>query len=219
LAGEGIASDAEIVLIRGSGVDIDYYRPLSEPAAPPVVIGCATRMLRIKGVADVVKAFRILRQRGLAATLLLAGAPDPENPAAIPEAEIAAWAAEPGIEWVGRVEDVRQIWARAHIAVLASLGGEGIPMSLMEAAACGRPLVATDVPGCREIVRPDETGLLAPAGNPAALADALARLVENAEMRRRLGRGARARVADGLDSGTVGQRTIAIYRELLAVGP
>jgi len=215
LARQHLDSDARVVLIRGSGVDIDHYRVLPEPAAPPVVIGCATRMLRIKGVADVVAAFAILRRRGLAARLLLAGASDPENPAAIPESEIAAWAAEPGVEWVGRVEDVRPIWARAHIAVLASLGGEGIPMSLMEAAACGRPLVATDVPGCREIVRPGETGLLAPPGEPAALADVLARLVDDVEMRRRMGAAARARVADGLDAASVGRQTVAIYRALL----
>lgn len=215
LAARRIAASDQIVLIRGSGVDVDHYRPLPDPGESPIVIGCATRMLRIKGVADVVSAFRLLRARGAEVRLLLAGAPDPENPAAVPEAELRAWAAEPGIEWLGQIPDVRAIWARAHIAVLASLGGEGIPMSLMEAAACGRPLVATDVPGCREIVRSEETGLLTPPGNPGALAQALGRLAEDHQLRRRLGAAARIRVASGLDSVSVGRETVALYRELL----
>ena len=214
----GVVPDDRIVLIKGSGVDVGYYQPLPDPPGP-VVIGCAARMLRIKGVEEVVAAFRILRAGGSDARLLLAGAPDPENPAAIPEAELRAWATEPGIEWPGHVADVRQVWARAHIAVLASRGGEGIPMTLMEAGACARPLIATDVPGCREIVVPDETGLLAPPGDIAALADAMRRMVEDAELRRRCGAAARERVANGFDAGTVGRETVAVYRSLLAAEP
>ncbi|HLG86123.1 MAG TPA: glycosyltransferase family 4 protein [Alphaproteobacteria bacterium] len=211
----GIGTGGRTILIRGSGVDLSRYAALPEPPADPVIVGCATRMLRIKGVAQVVEAFARLRARGSTARLLLAGAPDSENPAAIPEAEIRAWAAVPDVEWIGHVEDVRQVWARAHIAVLASQGGEGIPMSLMEAAACGRPLVATDVPGCREIVKDGETGLLAPPGNVEALADAIERLVRDADLRQRLGAAARARIAAGLDAATVGRETLAVYNALL----
>jgi glycosyltransferase involved in cell wall biosynthesis len=174
-------------------------------------------MLRIKGVAELVAAFRTLRRGGSTARLVLAGAPDPENPAAIPEETIRGWAGEPGIAWLGHVDDVRTVWAESHIAVLASLGGEGIPMSLMEAAACGRPLVATDVPGCREIVVPGETGLLVPPRNPAALADALARMIADPDLRRRCGAAARARIADGLDAESVGRETVGIYRALMAM--
>jgi glycosyltransferase involved in cell wall biosynthesis len=214
----GIGAGGRIVLIRGSGVDIAHYRPLPEPEAGPVVVGCATRMLRIKGVAEIVAAFELLRARGSTVRLLLAGASDPENPAAIPEAEMRDWASRPGIEWLGQVEDVREVWARTHIAVLASLGGEGIPMSLMEAAACGRPLVATDVPGCREIAREGETGLVVPPGDVAALADAIERLAADGALRRRLGAAARARIVAGLDSRTVGRETVRVYNELLS-GP
>ena len=213
-----IVPEHRIVLIKGSGVDVEFYQPMPEPPGP-VVIGCAARMLRIKGVEEVVAAFRMLRAGGSDARLLLAGAPDPENPAAISEAELSAWAAEPGVEWLGHVSDVRQVWARAHVAVLASRGGEGIPMTLMEAGACARPLVATDVPGCREIVVPDKTGLLAPPNDPAALAKALRRMVEDAGLRRRCGAAARERVANGLDAGTVGRETVAVYRSLLAAEP
>ena len=210
----GIGAGGRTILIRGSGVDLARYEALPEPPEP-VIIGCATRMLRIKGVAQLVEAFSLLRARGSTARLLLAGAPDPENPAAIPEAEIRAWAAQSGVEWVGQVEDVRKVWARSHVAALASQGGEGIPMSLMEAAACGRPLVATDVPGCREIVRDRETGLLVPPGSAAALADAIDRLVRDGDLRRRMGAAARARVTAGLDAGTVGRETVAVYNALL----
>ena len=213
-----VVPEQRIVLIKGSGVDVSHYQPLPEPPGP-VVIGCATRMLRIKGVEEVVAAFRTLRAGGSDARLLLAGAPDPESPAAISEAEIRAWAAEPGIEWLGHVADVRQVWARAHIGVLASRGGEGIPMTLMEAAACARPLVATDVPGCREVVVPEQTGLLAPPNDPTALAAVLKRMVEDADLRLRCGAAARERVANGLDAGTVGRETVAVYRSLLMTKP
>lgn len=202
-------------LIRGSGVDLEVYRVLPEPPGP-IVIGCATRMLQIKGVAEVVAAFRLLRAAGTDAQLLLAGAPDTENHASIPEAELRTWSTEPGIEWVGHVADIRDVWKRAHIGVLASRGGEGIPMSLMEAAACGRPLVATDVPGCREIVQDGRSGLSVAAGDVPGLAAALDRLIHDPDLRNRLGQGARERVADGLDAGSVGRETVRVYRSLLA---
>jgi glycosyltransferase involved in cell wall biosynthesis len=213
----GIGSGGRVTLIRGSGVDLARYAALPEPEGP-VTIACATRMLRIKGVEEVVAAYRLMRSRGSDARLILAGMPDPENPAAIPEAQLREWAAEPGVECLGHVTDIRQVWARAHIAVLASRGGEGIPMSLMEAAACGRPMVATDVPGCREVVRAGETGLLAAPGDVAALADALDRMVRDPALRQRCGLAARARVAKGLDAETVGRETVSIYRALIAAG-
>jgi len=213
---QNIVPSHRVVLIRGSGVDVGHYKALPEPASEPVIIACATRMLQIKGVADVVAAFRILRSRGSTARLLLAGASDSENPASISEKTLLEWGREPGVEWVGHVDDIREVWSRAHIAVLASLGGEGIPMSLMEAAACGRPLIATDVPGCREVVRPDETGLLVPVRNPSALADAFERMVGDAELRRHCGEAARRRVAEWMDARRVGRDTVAVYRDLLS---
>ncbi len=210
-----LASPDRIVLILGSGIDLRHYEVLPPPMDGTVVIACATRMLRIKGVGDLVAAFRLLRARGSSVKLLLAGASDPENPAAIPETALEAWAAEPGVTWVGHVSDIRDVWAEAHIAVLASLGGEGIPMSLIEAAACGRPLIATDVPGCREIVRHGETGLLAPPGNIGQLADAMELMAGDAAMRARCGVAARRLVAAEMDAETVGRRTLAVYREAL----
>jgi glycosyltransferase involved in cell wall biosynthesis len=216
LAARRVAPAERIALIRGSGIDLTRYRPLPDPAGPVVVIACATRLLRIKGVGDLVAAFRLLRARGSEVRLLIAGEPDPENPSAIPEAEILGWATEPGIEWLGRVEDVRELWIQAHIATLPSWGGEGIPMTLLEAAACGRPLIATDVPGCREIAHQGINALLVPVGAIDALADAMERLASDAALRVRFGKASRQLVESDLSAEQVGAHTAALYRKLLA---
>src|SRR5207302_1606687 len=175
-----------IALIRGSGVDAERFAPLPEPLAQTVTVALVARMLRGKGVLDAVAAIRGLRADGLAVELVLAGTPDPDSCDSLTEQELSALAAEPGIEWLGRVEDVRSVWARAAIAVLPSTYGEGLPRALLEAAACGRPIVATDTPGCREVVRDGEHGLLAPphAGPALAALIALIALAQGREPRR-----------------------------------
>ena len=184
LAAFGI-DPARLVLIRGSGIDTAHFTPLPEPADPVVRIAVVARMLRSKGVLDAAEAVRRLRARGLPVELLLAGPTDPDNSDTLDEPALQALAAEPGIEWLGQVDDVREVWRQAAIAVLPSTYGEGLPKALLEAAACARPIVAADMPGCREIVRPGETGLLVPPHDVAALTEALAALVGDAERRRR----------------------------------
>ena len=163
---------ARIAIIPGSGVDTDVLQPLPEPPAP-MTVGFVGRLLDDKGVAVLVRAHDRLRQRGLAVRTLLAGTPDPSNPASIPPETLAEWRNHEGLELLGHVSDIAGFWARAHIAVLPSRR-EGLPKSLLEAAACGRPIVATDVPGCREVARPDLNALLVPVDDDAALADAIA---------------------------------------------
>ena len=171
LAALGVEFD-RIVTIPGSGVDVERLRPSPEPAGPPT-IAFAGRLIEIKGIRTLIEAQRLLRRRGSNVELLIAGTPDPANPTSIPGEEAAAWGREPGVHWLGHVEDIATLWARASIAVLPSRGGEGVPMSLLEAAAAGRPMVATDVPGCREIAVLGETGILVPADDPVALAGAI----------------------------------------------
>jgi len=203
-----------VTMIRGSGVDLARFTPSPEPTGPVTAVLVA-RMLAGKGIADAVEAARLLRQRGVGLSLRLAGASDAENPTAIPPERLRAWQAEGLIEWLGQVADVAALWKEAHIAVLPSHGGEGVPKSLLEAAASGRPMIATDVPGCREIVRPGETGLLVPLCDPAALADALTRLAGDAGLRQRLGAAAR-RVAEAeFGDERVAAETMALYRRLL----
>ena len=166
-----------IALIRGSGVDIRYFAPLPMPHGDTVRVALVSRMLRDKGVLDAVAAIRRLRARGLAVELVLAGPTDPDNPGSLSAAALATLAAEPGIAWLGAVADVREVWRQAAIAVLPSTYGEGIPKALLEAAACARPIVASDVPGCREAVRPAVSGVLVPPHDVDALAEAIAALV------------------------------------------
>ncbi len=208
-----------IVLIRGSGVDIRYFTPLpqppGQPAAATVTVGLVARMLRSKGVLDAVAAVRLLRRRGVAIELLLAGPSDPDNRDSLGEAELSALAAEPGIVWLGRVEDVREVWRLAAIALLPSTYGEGVPKALLEAAACARPIVAADMPGLREIVRPGRTGLLVPPHDVAALAEALNALAGDPARRRAMGEAGRALVEAEFGEAIVARQTLALYRALL----
>jgi glycosyltransferase involved in cell wall biosynthesis len=208
----GITPD-HIVLIAGSGIDADLLRPMPEPDGP-VTAAFVGRMLGLKGVRTLMAAHRLLRENGMACALLLAGTPDPASPDSIPQTEVAAWGREPGVTWLGHVADIATVWRRAHIAVLPS-HREGLPKSLLEAAACGRPLIATDVPGCREIVINEKTGLLVPRDDPEALADAIARLARSSAQRVRLGVAARRLVDERFSADIVGKATVALYRQLL----
>ncbi len=207
-------ADERIVVIRGSGVDTTHFRATPEPPVPPVTAGYAGRLLADKGVAVLVEAQQSLRRRGGDLRLVLAGTPDPENPSSIDAATLAAWRALPGITWLGEVDDIRTLWSMAHIAVLPSRR-EGLPKSLLEAAAMGRPLIATDVPGCREIARDGVNALLVPPDDAGALAAALERLADDAELRRRFGAASRALVESELAADAVGAATVACYRSLL----
>lgn len=211
------AKPERIALIRGSGIDIDHFRPLPEPpTAPGITVAFVARMLRSKGVLDAIAAVRRLRAQGLAVDLLLAGPTDPDNTDSLDKAALRALAAEPGIEWLGYVEDVREVWRRAAIAVLPSTYGEGLPKALLEAAACGRAIVATDTPGCRDIVRSGETGLLVPPHDVGALAEAIAALASDPERRQRMGAAGRTLAEREFAEAIVAEQTLALYRAALA---
>ena len=209
---------ARIVLIPGSGVDLAQFAPTPDPPSPPVTVAYAGRMIAIKGVATLVAAQQLARQRGVDLRLVLAGDTDDENPSAIERETLARWAKLPGIAWLGRCDDVRPVWRDAHIAALASLGGEGVPKSLLEAAAMARPIVASNIAGVRSIAQHQVNALLVPPGNDAALADALVKLARDAALRRRLGVESRKRVEQGFSEQAVVAATIALYRDLLREG-
>ena len=214
LAGLGIDA-GRIALIRGSGVDINRFVPLPEPEAGILTVALVARMLRDKGVLEAAAAVRRLRARHLAIELLLAGPTDPDSANSLSEETLRSLAAEPGIEWLGPVDDVRTVWRRAAVAVLPSIYGEGVPKTLLEAAACARPLVATDVPGCREVIRPGETGILVPPHDVEALAEAIATLAADPARRRAMGRGGRALMERCFAEQIVGDETLALYRAVL----
>jgi glycosyltransferase involved in cell wall biosynthesis len=207
----GICED-HIVLIPGSGVDVERLRPTPEPEGP-ITVAFVGRLLDDKGVRTLVDAHRLLRAKGLMPSLLLAGKPDPANPSSVSEDEVEDWGREPGITWLGHVEDIAKVWARAHIAVLPSRG-EGLPKSLLEAAACGRPMIATDVPGCREVAIPNETGLLVPVDNAPALAAAIERLAALPDLRARLGASARRLAVERFSADVITRATANLYQRL-----
>jgi glycosyltransferase involved in cell wall biosynthesis len=211
----GIAAD-HIVLIPGSGVDVEALQPLPEPQGLPTV-AFVGRLLADKGIHTLIHAHRLLRQRSSNIELLLAGTPDPANPASVSTNDAESWSREPGITWLGQVGDISALWARAHIAVLPSRR-EGLPKSLLEAAACGRPMIATDVPGCREIVLPGKTGLLVPYDDAPALADAIETLAASGELRARYGAAARRMAVERFSASAIGQQTVDLYRSLVRRG-
>ena len=204
-----------IAMIRGSGVDCNHFQPLPDPPGPTVAVALVSRMLRDKGVFDTVASIRLLRGRGADVELLLAGPTDPDNRGSLTAERLTALASNPGVRWLGAVEDVRTVWCRAAIAVLPSTYGEGVPKALLEAAACARPIVASDVPGCREVVHTGETGLLVPPRSIDELAAAIGSLIGDPERRTAMGRAGRALVerefADDIDAG----ETLAVYQSAL----
>jgi glycosyltransferase involved in cell wall biosynthesis len=206
-------SPERVHLISGSGVDTERLTPLPEPKGD-VTVAFVGRLLDDKGVRTLVRAHEMLAERGRAPRLLIAGEPDPANPASIPPETLDAWRRRPGIFLLGHVANIRDVWKAAHIAVLPSRR-EGLPMTLLEAAACGRPIVATDVPGCREIAVAGKTALLVPPDDPAALAAALERMAADGDMRRRCGAAGRRLAEQKFSANRVGAEAVALYNRLL----
>ena len=201
-------------LIRGSGIDLARFPRCPEPEGPfTVVLGA--RMLRDKGIGEFVEAARLVRAKLPEARFILVGGLDPGNPAAIAEDELHRWTSDGDIEWWGQRDDMPEVLASAHVVCLPSYR-EGLPRILLEGAATGRTLVATDVAGCREVVRHGSTGLLVPARDAHALAEAFLRLASDPTSRRGFSDAARALVENEFSLTSVVDRTLELYGELLA---
>jgi glycosyltransferase involved in cell wall biosynthesis len=175
-----------VVLIPGAGVDLAHFAASDEHPGVPVIL-FAGRLLWDKGVGEFVAAAERLRNSGIAARFVLAGFPDEGNPTAVPRAQIEAWRDSGLVEWWGQRDDMPAVFAASHVVCLPSAYGEGIPKVLIEAAACGRAVVTTDIPGCREIVRHGVNGLLVRPRDVEALNNALATLIGDPETRRAMG--------------------------------
>jgi glycosyltransferase involved in cell wall biosynthesis len=205
------------VLIRGSGVDTRRFTAAPEPSGVPVVL-FASRLLWDKGVGELIAAAQTLRAEGRAFRLVLAGRVDRENPRGISEEQLRAWAEARLCEWRGLVDDMPALLREASVVVLPSYR-EGVPKVLLEAAACARPIVATDVPGCREIARPGENGILVPPRDATALARAIAALLDDAAMRARFGRRGRAIAVEEFAEPLVVEATLALYDRFAGASP
>jgi glycosyltransferase involved in cell wall biosynthesis len=202
-----------IVIIRGSGVDTDVFRPVPEPPDPPRVV-LPSRLLFDKGIGEFVEAARLLRQRGVNARFALVGEGDPGNPASVPPQQLFRWQSEGVVELLGWHDDMAQVLAQSHIVCLPSYG-EGLPKALLEAASCGKAIVTTDVPGCRDVVRHGANGLLVPPRQAAPLAEALEQLIRDGDLRRAMGSRGRERALAEFSLETIAAETLSLYAELL----
>ncbi len=206
----GLVREDQIALIRGSGVDLRRFGMTPEPAGIPVV-ALPARLLWDKGVGVFVDAARALKAEGVQARFALLGDLDPDNPAGIPAGQLQAWQLEGVIEWWGWQDDMPPQYALTHIVCLPSYYREGVPKTLIEAAACGRAIVTADAPGCREAVRPGYNGLLVPPKDAAALAAALRDLIDYPDLRRQMGANGRTLAEAEFSVERVTAETLAVY--------
>ena len=209
--------DEHVRLIKGSGVDMTRFTPPDAPrkTGEPLRVLLAARLLWDKGLEEYVEASRILKGEGRSVRFLLAGQTDPGNPAAASETVVRGWADDKLVEWLGHVEDMPALIRGSHVVTLPSRYGEGLPKVLIEAAGCARPLIATDQPGCREVVTDGVEGFLIHGHDAPALARAVAALDDDPELARRMGEAARRKAFAEFDHEIVMAKTIGVYRELI----
>ncbi len=211
LVRDRLAPAERVVLIRGAGVPTDVFHPGESASGIPIVL-LVSRMLWDKGVGEFARAAAAIKARGMPARFRLVGAPDPDNPSAVPAAQLESWQRAGVVECLGHREDVAALLREATIFCLPTRYGEGVPRSLLEAAATGLALVATDTPGCREVVRHRETGLLVPPGDQQALEDGVAELLADPALRARLGSAARALAEREFSLPRIIEETLAVYQ-------
>lgn len=201
------------VIIPGSGVDLSIFAVHPEPLDPLVVV-MAARLLSDKGVREFVEAATQIHELHPNIIFQLVGAIDLDNPASITQQQIEDWQKNTPIQLLGQRSDIPELFSKAHIVVLPSYR-EGFPKVLIEAAACGRAVITTDVPGCRDAIISGQTGLLVPVRNTKALAEAIKRLIENKTLRQQMGKAGRKLAEERYTIEQVVARHLAIYQELL----
>jgi glycosyltransferase involved in cell wall biosynthesis len=217
----GVVPKDRTAVTPGSGVDPERFEYAEEPAMEngkkPIVM-LPTRLLWHKGVEVFVDAARHLRRDEVEARFVLVGDTDPENPGAVPKEQIEAWADEGPVEWWGRQasSEMPSVLQQAHIVCLPSHYREGVPKVLIEAASCGRPIVTTDVPGCREIVNHDETGFQVAPKDPEELACRIRNLLDDPNLRREMGRNGRLHVENNFTATQVADKIVDAYDQLIS---
>lgn len=207
---QGLVVPERSVLIRGSGVDVDEFLQTEDTNKTPVVM-LASRMLWDKGVGEFVAAAKRARENNIEARFILVGDTDADNPMSIPAAQLESWASEGCIEWSGHKTNMPETLSSASIVCLPSYR-EGLPKVLLEAAAIGRPLISTDVPGCREIVRNGENGILVKLKDVDSLYEAIRTLILNEELRFEMGNKSRVLVEKELSTDIINRQTLELYK-------
>ena len=218
LVRSGAIKKERCAIIRGSGVDVNQFSPVPEPPGPPVVL-FSSRLLKAKGIGEFVHAARILKSKGIDAAFRVAGDLAPGNHDSVTADELAGWKDENIIEFLGHCTDMVPVMQAASIVTLPSYYGEGVPKVLLEAAATGRPIVTTNMPGCREAVEDGVTGLLVAPKNAWELSAALERLIADPALRAEMGGKGRLRIEDGFTVEKVNARTLAVYARMFGPSP
>ncbi len=203
-----------VTVVGGAGIDPAREAAQPLPPMPPLRVALVARMVHSKGVDVAVEALRRARAAGAPVELSLYGAPDPENPRAVTEAQLRAWSAEPGIAWHGHARDIAAVWRAHHVVLVPSRGGEGLPRALLEGAAAARAVLTTATPGCATFTRDAIEGFVVPPDDPEALADALVTLAHDPALVERFALAARARVLDGFTADQVAADFVQVYRQL-----
>ncbi len=203
----------QTILINGSGVDLNHYRHVPEPEDTAPIVVMASRLLRDKGVFEYVEAAKMLRQKGIQARFWLAGQIDKGNPSSVDQKQLAQWVKEGDIEYIGYHADIAELFSQVSLVVLPSYR-EGLPRVLSEAAACGRAIVTTDVPGCRATILPGETGLLAKVRNVDSLANAMEKLLTDKATRQQMGLAGRQFASQVFNIEHIVDKHLKIYTEL-----
>ncbi len=217
--GRGGVSPGHVTILGGAGVDPDHFAVASSPAGTVPTVAFVGRMIRSKGVHVLVDAARHLRARGIPVRIDLYGKIDSDNPDAFSRAEIDRWCDDGLVTWKGHVDDVRSVWRDPTSPSWPRSAAKACRARCSKQPPADRPLIVTDVPGCRQFVRDDIEGFVVPPGNAEALADAIARLVTDAALRERMGAAARARVLGGFTEAHVMAAVVDAYGQLLAGGP
>ena len=202
------------LVLPGSGVDLTKYKPAPEPTGDVVVL-LAARLMWDKGVGDFVDAARMVRNKRRGIRFVVVGNTHPSNPRSVPADLLRKWADEGVVEWWGHRTDMPVVFAASHVVCLPSRYGEGLPKVLLEAGAVGRPSIASDIAGCRQVIRHEETGLLVPLGDVSSLAAAIERLADDSSLRHRLGETACRNVGECFSETDVVRKTMDVYHEIL----
>lgn len=214
----GLNAGDRLTFLGGAGLDIKAFPALPQPDNAIPIIAFVGRMIRSKGLEVLVAAKRELMRRNVDVAIHLYGRTDEDNPDDIPASQIEAWQRDGLVSWFGHVADIRSVWARANVSVLPAITREGMPRAVLEAAACERPLIVTDVPGCRHFVRDGIEGLIVPPGNAIALAEAIQVLIEDPKLAAAIGARGRQRVLDGFTERHVCDGIRLAYHEALMRG-
>ena len=208
-------SEKDKTLIKGSGADLSVYRYQAEPVGPNKIVSMACRLLKEKGVYEFIEAAKLVKEKYSNIDFWLIGNVDLENPNSVSQEEVDTWVEEGVITAFGHRDDIPQLFAQSHVVTMPSFYGEGVPKVLIEAAACGRPIVTTDNPGCRDSIINEETGLLVPIKNAEALAKALIVLLLDEHKRIEMGLQARQYAVSEFDVSNVVIRHLEIYQSLM----